>query len=204
MSKKLTLASFALILILIFLTACSSGGTAGTTDTTGASLSAVGGAGKSPDADYVVYEAVFVNNEQIVFLFNEVRGEAPYPKVPSDYHVTTSFLPEEDERELYGKEVTVHITGYKAGDVTSDDGGTTRNEGFKVELASDDPDVTAYLESHVANFHITGSFTDQAKYTGYLDFSDAEPLEYSVTGTLGAYMNSGKLVFSAGDVDQKK
>ena len=157
----------------------------------------------SPDIAYVVYEAVFVDNEQIAALFNEVRGEPPYAKLTADYHVTTAFLPEEDARELYGREVTVLITGYKAGEITADDGTVTQNEGFKVELVSNDPEMVAYLAEHAANFHITGSFTDKAKYTGYLDFSDAEVLEYSVTGTFGAYLNGGTVTFSAGDVDKE-
>lgn len=57
--------------------------------------------------------------------------------------MTTTFFPEKDARELYGKEVTVKITGYKAGDVTSDEGDTVQAEGFRVELVSDDPEVQA-------------------------------------------------------------
>ena len=57
--------------------------------------------------------------------------------------MTITFFPEKDARELYGKEVTVKITGYKAGDVTSDEGDTVQAEGFRVELVSDDPEVQA-------------------------------------------------------------
>lgn len=156
----------------------------------------------SPVLDYVVYEAVFVDNEEIESLFQTVRGQAPFPKITADYHVTTAFLPEKDARELYGKEVVVRITGYKVGEITMGAGGTTQNEGFKVELRAQDPDLTAYLSSSGMNDHITGSYVDQAKYTGYLDFSDARPLEYVVKGTFGAYLNSGRITFDEADVDR--
>ena len=91
----------------------------------------------------VVYEAVFLDSEEIAALFEEVRGPAPYEKFSADSHVTITFFPEQDARELYGKEVTVKITGYKAGDVTSDEGDTVQAEGFRVELVSDDPEVQA-------------------------------------------------------------
>lgn len=154
------------------------------------------------NTDYVVYEAVFVNNEQISSIFNEVRGEPPYPKITADYHVTTAFRPEVDARALYGKEVTVKIIGYKAGEVTTDDGGTTMNEGFKVELVTDDAELTDYVVGKARNYHITGSYVDQAKYTGYLDFSDATPVDYTVKGTFGAYLSNGRITFTADNVGQ--
>ena len=68
---------------------------------------------------YVVYEAIFVDNEQVKDIFAEIRGEAPYPIVTQDFHVTTAFLPETDARFLYGKKIQVHIVGYKAGRASS-------------------------------------------------------------------------------------
>lgn len=115
----------------------------------------------------------------------------------------TTNSTEKDARELYGKEVTVKITGNKAGDVTSDEGDTVQAEGFRVELVSDDPEVQAYFENSTIVFHITGSYSYQPKYTGYLDFSDAEPLDYTVKGTLGAYLTNKEITFSADDVDKE-
>ena len=192
-NKLLFITALLMIFTLSLLSACRPGGTGKTKPTSeeGEQMS---------NNDYVVYEAVFVDNERIKSIFKEVRGEAPYPKITADYHVTTAFRPDKDVRNFYGKEVTVRITGYKAGDITTDEGGTTQNEGFKVELISDDAELTSYIIGQGKNYHITGSYVDQAKYTGYLDFSDATPLDYTVKGTFGAYLSSGKITFNAEEV----
>lgn len=144
----------------------------------------------------VVYEAVFVNDAQVASFFREVRGEAPYPNEKTEFHVTTAFMPEQDARDLYGSEITVLITGYIDGEATMDDGRTTRNEGFKVELLSADPDMTVYLEESPIVFHITGSYKDAAKYTGQLDFSAAQPVSFVTTGFFGAYLTDSTVTFS--------
>lgn len=87
--------------------------------------------------------------------------------------------------------------------MTSDEGDTVQAEGFMVELVSDDPEVQAYFENSTIVFHITGSYSYQPKYTGYLDFSDAQPLDYTVKGTLGAYLTNKEITFSADDVDKE-
>lgn len=134
-----------------------------------------------------VYEAVFLDNTEVMQLFEEIRGDQLFEKQTSDFHVTTAFMPSEAAAELYGKPVTVHITGYKVGDVVSDDGSITTNEGLQAELFSEDEQMQAYLDALEVNFHITGSFKDAAKYTGYIDFSDAEPMDITLTGTFGGF-----------------
>lgn len=146
-------------------------------------------------------EGIFLDNEAISAAFEQVRGEAPYQQVTKDYHVTTTFFPEKVAGDLYGKEVEVKIIGYKAGAVDTD-GGTTYNEGFKVELHTDDKDMAAYLESHARNFHITGSFAANPGYTEYMDFSDAEPLDITVKGTFGAYLDDDTIILTAADVER--
>lgn len=142
-----------------------------------------------------VYEAVFLDNEQVAQIFEQIRGEQPFEKQTVDFHVTTTFMPETPRNDFYGKPVTVHITGYKVGEVTADDGSTTTNEGLKAELSSPDEKLNAYLESLSVNFHITGSYQDQAKYTGYIDFSDAEPMDIVLTGTFGGYCSDNAIHF---------
>jgi len=144
----------------------------------------------------VVYEAVFVNDDQVAAFFKEVRGEAPYPNVKTEFHVTTAFMPEEDARELYGTEITVLITGYVSGETTMDDGRTTSNEGFMVDLLSADPDMMEYLNGSDNFFHITGSYIDAPKYTGQLDFSAAQPVYFVTTGLFGAYLTDSTVTFS--------
>ena len=143
----------------------------------------------------VIYEAIFLDNPQIADIFTQVRGEAPYPVVTKDYHITIVFRPEKDERSLYGREIEVKITGYKKAAVTGDDGEETHNEGLKVELYPKDGEMSAYLDAHPANYHITGSYESQAKYTGYINFSDMQPVEYTVTGRFGAYLSDGTFLF---------
>ena len=192
MKKSVLFIISALIIITLVLSSCASADTDSASSANAENADAVA-------SDEVVYEAVFVDNELIANLFSEVRGDAPYANESADYHVTTAFRPEEESRELYGMPVTVHITGYKAGDVTTDDGVVTQNEGFKAELSSDDPGMSAYIESHLTNFHITGSYADAAKYTEYLDFSDAESLDCYVEGTFGAFLGDGSVTYGASD-----
>ena len=146
----------------------------------------------------VVYEAIFLNNDEVRNLFVQARGEtAPYANMTTDFHVTTAFLPETAHSEWYGQTVTVHITTYACGEAKMDDGNTTANEGLKAEVTSDNKELNEYLSSLNKNFHITGSFKDAAKYTNYIDFSQGEPFEATLTGTFGAYLSSGAQQLSA-------
>ena len=44
-------------------------------------------------------------------------------------------------------------------------------------------EVKELLDSIDKNWHITGSYTTAARYTKYIDFSDAEPVDFKLTGT---------------------
>lgn len=155
---------------------------------------------------YVVYEAVFFDNNAVDAVFTQVRGDAvPYEIVTRKYHVTTAFRPVKDARALYGKEVDVHIVGYKTGEVLGDDGKKHGCEGLRVELFSEDKDMMAYLNSIGRVAHITGSCTDYPRYTQFLDYSDMKPLNLVLKGRFGAYLNgadrdSGILAFDAAPV----
>ena len=136
-----------------------------------------------------VYEAVFLDNEQISGLFAQARGNnAALEKVPSEYHITTAFQPETAHPEWYGQKVDVHITTYAMQEVKTDDGTPTENEGFKVELTSENEQLNSYLASLNKNFHVTGSSKDAPRWTEYIDFSKGQPFEATATGTFGAYM----------------
>ena len=77
----------------------------------------------------LIYEAVFLDNDEIINLYSEVRGpKAPYEHLTNDFHVTTVYMPEKDMHELYGTEVTVNIYAYQDGEVIADDGSKTANE----------------------------------------------------------------------------
>ena len=149
----------------------------------------------------VVYEAVFVDDEEIDSFFREVRGDALYANAKTEFHITTAFMPEEDSRELYGTEVAVLITGYIDGEVIMEDGRPTRNEGFMVELVSKDPDMADYLNASPIFFHITGSYMDLPRYTGELDFSLGQPVFFATTGIFGAFLSDDSFIFSAEDIN---
>ena len=139
---------------------------------------------------YVVYEAVFLDSNDVESVFEAIRGKLPpYEHVTQDYHVTTAFRPETDARALYGEEVEVRIIGYKAGEVAREDGVIVGCEGLKVELFSENEDMMNYLDNVGIAFHITGSYSDRAKYTGYMDFSDMEPMNVVLKGRFGAFLN---------------
>ena len=152
---------------------------------------------------YVVYEAVFMKNEEVLEVFRTLRGETPpYEHIPKEYHVTTIFMPERDHRQFYGSDVAVHGYCYKAGEVMDTDGNPTGNEGILVYMYSSNPGLQDYFENDVEHiYHITGSFAKEAKYTLDLDYSDGTPVNFTITGKFGAMLSNGTYVFSPEEAD---
>ncbi len=147
-------------------------------------------AAETEQAATTIYEAIFLDNDAVSNLFTEVRGEtAPFEKMTTDFHVTTAYMPETAHPQWYGEKVTVHIAAYAVQDVTADDGSTTSNEGFKVDVASDNKELAEYLGSLGKNYHVTGAYKDAAKYTNSIDFSQGEPMDVTLTGTFGGFMS---------------
>lgn len=147
----------------------------------------------------VIYEAFFLDNAEIADLFAQTRGEeAPHAIMTKDFHVTTSFMPEQDMRELYGTEVTIHIYAYQDGQIPADDGSMTANEGFFCTITAENEQMQAHINALDNNWHITGSYQDQggAKYTGRLDLEGAQMVEYVVTGRFGAFLSDNSLAFA--------
>ncbi len=151
-------------------------------------------AAESSPRETVVYEAVFLDNGEILDLFESVRGEVPpFDNVTKDYHVTTEFMPEEAHTAWYGEQVSVHVTAYAVQDIKMDDGQMTSNEGFKVDVASGNKELATYLDALDKNYHITGAYKDGAKYTEYIDFSNGEPMDIYVSGTFGGFYSDGTI-----------
>ncbi len=149
---------------------------------------------ENSQATDVIYEAVFLDNDEITGLFTSVRGETPpFDNVTKDYHVTTEFMPEEAHSDWYGEQVSVHITAYAVQDIKMDDGQMTSNEGFKVELTSENKELSAYLDALNKNYHITGAYKDGAKYTEYIDFSEGESMDIYITGTFGGFYSDSTI-----------
>ena len=148
------------------------------------------------DIGYYYYEGIFLPADEVIGIFGQVSDGYPrYDVVPDQFHVTTEYLPETTHEELYGTEVSVHITGYKYGTaIDPEDGSASQNEGFRVEVLSDDPEMQAFLDGIDRNWHITGSYTTAARYTKYMDFSDAVPVDLTITGTFGRGDSDGVLM----------
>ena len=141
----------------------------------------------------IIYEAIFLNNEEVERLFALIRGEQPHTNKPKDYHVTMAFKPERTAERLYGKLVSIHVIGYKDAEIATHQG-MTYNEGFKVEISSTDPEMAKYIAENKSNFHITGSFEDKPVYTGFIDFKDAQPVDCTFIGKFGAFTSEGNII----------
>ena len=136
---------------------------------------------------YYYYEAIFLDKDEVLKAFKQAAPD--YPKnalTPPEFHVTTAFKPEEKHTSLYGTKVTVHITGYTSGPVRRDDGaGESSNEGFLVELSTDNEEMQELLDSYDKVMHITGSYSAEGYYTEFLDWSKMTPMDITLTGTFG-------------------
>ena len=148
----------------------------------------------------VRYEGVFMDNDEVKAMLEGIRGEQPYPEMTRNYHITTVFAPEEPATDLYGKEVEVRVIGSKACEVADEEGILSSNEGLKVVLHSDDPAMAGYLAGIDKNFHMTGSYTVAARNTEYIDFSDMEPVDYTIKGTFGANLTGIGVSFDPADI----
>lgn len=182
--KKLTAILMSLMMLLA-LAGCSAKQAETATTTEAASSGHQSAAEKA--RGYYYYEAVFLDFDEIKAAF--LKAEPNYPKnelTPPEFHVTTAFQPEEKHTSLYGTKVTVHIVGYASGTVRRDDGaGESSNEGFLVELSTDNEEMQALLDSYDKVWHITGSYSAEGYYTEYLDWSKTTPMDITVTGTFG-------------------
>ena len=136
---------------------------------------------------YYYYEAIFLDIDAVKSAFRQAEPNHPkYDHTPPEYHVTTAFQPEEKHTSLYGTKVTVHIIGYTSGKVQREDGaGESMNEGFLVEVSSDNEEMQALLDSCEKVWHITGSYSAEGYYTEFLDWSKATPMDITLTGTFG-------------------
>ena len=89
----------------------------------------------------------------------------------------------------------MHIIGYTSGTVQDpEEGHISENEGFLIEVSSADEDMQALLDSIDRVWHITGSYSGAAKYTGKLDFSNAVPIDLTIEGVFGMADTKGTVI----------
>ena len=150
---------------------------------------------------YYWYEAVFLNSEEVQEIFGMVSGNYPkYEFVPGHFHVTTQYKPEIRHENLYGLPVTVHITGYVFGSVQdTQENLASDNEGLRVELSAADKELQDLIDGIEKNWHITGSYSVAAKYTGQLDFSGAAPVDITIEGVFGMDDSDGMMILKHHD-----
>lgn len=181
-----------LLVVLLFLSGC----------TFRQKAELVDAKGKDPTRNYVVYEGVFLNKDDVLAVAEKIRGSNPaYDKTVTEFHVTTHFLPDRPYKEVYGQNVTVHVIGYKAGEVKMEDGKITHNEALEVELESNDPLMKYCLFQSQEGWHVTLSYEDKAFYTNKMDYSDAQKVDYTLTGVYGAFLQGQFVTYDANDVN---
>ena len=148
---------------------------------------------------YYWYEAIFLQTEDVEKAFKTVSDQFPlYKYVPDDFHVTTKYKPETKHENLYGTAVTVHITGYVSGMVhDTEEDFVSENEGLLVEVSSTNEEMQALIDSIERTWHITGSYSGAAKYTNYLDFSSAVPMDITIKGVFGMADSEGNVILEA-------
>lgn len=197
---------FIYILLALFLFGCSSSNNDNkesveptTTSESDALETSIPSQTETSEEAYVVYEGIFLDNDEMLKLFEETRGEAPLDNVTKEFHLTTEFMPESDHKQWYGEKVNVHIISYKIQDVEMDEVGMTTNEGFKAEVTAENEELNTYLASLDKNYHITGAYKDAPKYTNYIDFSDGEAMDIYVSGTFGGFYSDNSYRFESNE-----
>jgi len=152
----------------------------------------------------VYYEGVFVDDDQAVIeLAKQMRGEnTPFEKESIDFHVTVFFEPQEPFLEKLGTPVDIVFTGYARKAVDTEEYGTVYAEAFKVDLVTDDQELQAYIDKSIINWHITCSYSHIPRYSGHIDFSDALPVNVTLSGVYGAYLGDGVYAFNQEELAQ--
>ena len=138
--------------------------------------------GEAMRPDYIYIGCFFDVDE----LQTAVAPIAPQRLAP---HVTFAYRPERVDTRLFGRAVTVRVTGY---------GNDGRNEGLRVEVLTRDP-ILRELALRIQAPHITLSVsrTGRPVDTAGLAFSPVEP--FLLTGRFGGYLPDGTVVFSSAE-----
>ena len=98
-------------------------------------------------------------------------------------HITFAYKPNSVDKNLFGEEIQVVITGY---------GNDGVNEGLKVELFSNNP-VIQEMINRIEHPHITIAVSNEGKLvnTKHLEFSSVSPIP--LVGKYGGYTKWGKI-----------
>jgi len=128
-----------------------------------------------------IYIGAFVNKKELLKVAETVSKNR-LQRVIDNPHVTFKFKPQSVDKTLFGETVEITIIGY------ANDG---KNEGFKVSVASNNPELSKMIEA-IPTPHITISVSENGKPvdTGFLNFKNIRhPIK--ITGTFGGFTPSG-------------
>lgn len=121
-----------------------------------------------------------------VELFEKIRilkGKRLF-RIIQNPHITFVYEPEQVDESLFGQNIKVKIIAY---------GNDGHNEGVKVELSSDSPEIKK-MAAQIEVPHITLSVSENGKSinTKYIEFKPIEPI--SILGKFGGYTENGIVV----------
>lgn len=128
------------------------------------------------------YVGCFVDLKEFQGAVSDIRID-PLENEIHDPHITFLYRPEKTDRSLFGKSVQITILGY---------GNNGENEGVKVSLHSDCPQLQSMIEA-IEVPHITIAVSNEGRpvNTAKLQFTDIEPIE--LTGIYGGYSYEGNV-----------
>ncbi len=120
------------------------------------------------------YIGCFIDREKLYESIAAIE-RTPLYRIIGNTHITFAYRPETVDETLFGEEVRVRIVGY---------GNNGKNEGLKVEIASDNEKIQSLAEK-IPVPHITLSVSEDGDTadTRYLEFEAVEPIE--ITGVFG-------------------
>jgi hypothetical protein len=152
----------------------------------------------------VVYEAIFLNKDDVTALFDKIGGKQVFKNIPKDYHVTTLYYPKDPVLHLYGTKVRIHVTGYTYERFLDENHRITGAEAVRAEFECDDPTLQEYIDKFHHPWHITGSYMTEPRYSGVLKIKHMKPVDFYLDGTFGAFGNGGYRCFDAESVAKAK
>lgn len=130
-----------------------------------------------------IYVGCFVKFEDFQSAIRCIR-KSPLENDIQDPHITFEYKPKEVVQSLFGEKIRITIVGY---------GNDGLNEGLKVQLRADNPDVQKMIDQ-IEVPHITIAVSNEGKpvNTKDLTFEDINPKE--IEGKYGGYAKWGKVV----------
>lgn len=134
----------------------------------------------------ILYEGFFCSDEEVKKAFEQMSS-VRFSKLPKSYHVTTEYKPEITHEHLYGQRVKIRAIKYKKDNNLIHDEKQTANEGFQVQIITQNQELHDILRHINKNWHITGSFDDCAVATNLIDFSNGTTCNFEFDAIFGGF-----------------